>query len=480
MKLFNIELPTIFKNSAIYTFVQFLQKGVGFFLLPLYTAMLTPADYGVLNIVTSLSTFLSILILLGLQGAASRYYFENTNIEYRKELWGTITTFVIITSLVVGGVVIVFHKFLIDPIIGDIPFYPYLLLGIINTVLSPLYVLFQHYLNTRQEAAHYGINTFLNFLVGTGLIILFLTVQGKGAQSVLTANIVTSLIFLTYVIIYFIPRVKMGIKKETLKHSLNYSLPLVPHLLSNASSGMIDRFLINGIRSESEAGLYSVGNQFGSIVHTITNAVNTAFSPWFLENVIEKKNENGQAVQRFSLFCTILYSFIALGISLFAPEVLQILVTEDFREVWTLIPFLCFAYVFQGLYLLFVNVLFIKDTKYVFIVSFSALAANVLLNLLLVPTYGFMGAGIACFLTFFIKSVLALVLSFIRVKTMRFPWLRMYLIVWGLLVITFINYITIDMSCALSILVKLGITVGAAFPFYLKYKDFIKALITKK
>lgn len=475
-----MKLPNIFKNSAIYTFVQFLQKGVGFFLLPLYTAMLTPADYGILNIVTSFSGFMSVLILLGLQGAASRFHFDDTDDNYRKELWGTLTTFVIITSVVMGGVLIVFHKFLVDPIIGDIPFYPYLLLGIINTVLSPLYVFFQTYLNTRQEATHYGINMFLNFLINTGLIILFLTVQRKGAQSVLLANVVTSLIFLIYVVIYFIPRIKMGIQKNHLNKSLKYSLPLVPHLLSNATSGMIDRFLINGIKDEAETGLYSVGNQFGSIVHTVVGAVNTAFSPWFMKNVIEEKNNNTRNIEQFGLFCAFFYSFLALGISLFSPEVLQLMVTESFREVWTLIPLLCFAYVFQGLYFLFIDVLLIKDTGYVFVVSFSAMIVNVILNLVLVPQFGYMGAGVACILTFVIKSTLALIFGMIKVKNIRYPWLKMHLIVFVMFALTFINYLLNNVSVVWSLLIKFVIVLFLLLLTYFKYKDFIKRILANR
>lgn len=475
-----MKLPKLIKNSAIYTFVQFLQKGVGFFLLPLYTAKLTPADYGVLNIVTSFSSIMSILILLGLQGAATRFHFQNTEEAYRKELWGTITTFVLYISIIVSALLLVFHKFLIDPLIGNIPFYPYILLGIINTLLSPLYLFFQTYLNTRQEASRYGINMFLNFLVNTGLIILFLMVQGKGAESVLLANIFTSLIFLIYVLAYFIPRIKMGINTSALKQSLQYSLPLVPHLISNASAGMLDRFFINGIRNESETGLYSVGNQFGSIVHTVTNAVHSAFSPWFMQNVIENSGRNIETVERFGLFSAFIYSSLALCISLFAPEALQIMVTDSFRGVWTLIPLLCFAYVFQGFYLLFITVLFIKDTGFVFIVSFSALIANVLLNLLLIPHWGYIGAGIACLLSFLVKSIVALIIGMIKVRTIRYPWLKMYVIVFLAFILTFVNYLLVEASFIASLGIKVIVVLGIVFPIYLRYRDFIKSALFHK
>ena len=93
-----IKLPKIVSNSAMYSFTTLLQKGASFFLLPLYTAFLTPEDYGIVNVVTSVSSFMAVLIMMALNGAATRFHYKNTEESFRKVLWGTITTIVIISS----------------------------------------------------------------------------------------------------------------------------------------------------------------------------------------------------------------------------------------------------------------------------------------------------------------------------------------------------------------------------------------------
>ena len=68
-------IPRILRNSGLYSFVSFLQKGAAFFLLPVYTAYLTPEDYGTLSVIQALVSFFSIFLLLSLDGAAARFHF---------------------------------------------------------------------------------------------------------------------------------------------------------------------------------------------------------------------------------------------------------------------------------------------------------------------------------------------------------------------------------------------------------------------
>ena len=220
-----MKIPKILTNSALYSLTTLLQKGIGFFLLPLYTAFLTPDDYGIVNVVTSVSSFLSVLIMMSLTGAATRFHYRNTDENYRKVLWGTITTIVIISSLGWGAVFFTFHKFLVDPFIGEVEFFPYAVIGLANVIITPLYLLFQSSLQARQEALHYSINTFSNFIVHLGLAVLLIAVFKLGAVGMLLANVITSLLFFIYVLISYIPKIKMGIDKPIAKKALKYSLP---------------------------------------------------------------------------------------------------------------------------------------------------------------------------------------------------------------------------------------------------------------
>ena len=169
-----MQIPKLLKNSSIYTMVMVLQKCIGFFMLPLYTAYLTPTDYGIQAVVTSVSSFLSVFVTLGLDAAAQRFYYKYKAGEIEiKKIYGTVAVAILLNAVLIGVLFITGHKFLIDPIIGDIDFYPYVLLGILFVVVNPVYLLYQGYLQASQNGVAYGINSLANTVLYIGLVILF-------------------------------------------------------------------------------------------------------------------------------------------------------------------------------------------------------------------------------------------------------------------------------------------------------------------
>lgn len=414
-------LPKVLSNSVIYTGVTILQRCVSFFLLPVYTTFLTPADYGITGVVTSVSSLLAIFTTLGLDTAGRRYYYKyKGDAEYSKRLFGTISCIIIINSIVFGGIFLLAHKWIVDPLLGGIPYYPYVLLGLLNVMVTPLYLLFQGYLQTIQDGIKYGINSFLNFLFQVGLTILLVAYYKMGALGVLWAQLVTSVVFFVYVFFAFFRHQYIGIDKSIAKDSYQYSLPLLPHTLANWSNGTIDRLLVNGIRSEEDAGLYNLGRQYSSVVNTLSIAVNNAYVPWFFDkaNDVEK---NLPLIRKMSEMITWAVCFICMAMSLVAQEVLELMISNPaYDGVWRVIPLLICGTIFNSIYFFYVNVLFLKNTGVIFTITISTIAINVGLNLLWIPVYGYMGCGLAFMVTFFVKSVLAVVISMRKNREIRF------------------------------------------------------------
>ena len=471
-----MKVPKIVANSAMYSFTTLLQKGAAFFLLPLYTAFLTPTDYGIVSVVTSVSSFMAVLIMMALNGAATRFHYRNTDENYRKILWGTITTIVVISSLGWGAVFFTFHRFLVDPFIGEVDFYPYAVIGLANTVITPLYLLFQSSLQARQEAFHYSINTFSNFIVQVGLAIFFIAVFKMGALGMLLANVITALIFFIYVLIAYVPKIKIGIDKQIAKEAFGYSLPLLPHQISLWSAGTIDRLFLNGYKGEAITGIYSVGQQFGNVVGTIAFSVNQAFVPWFYQ-MVEKGKEGCRKIEQMGLVSVIGYSLLAFTISLFAPEILRIMVSESFRSAWKIMPLLNFAFVYHGVYFFFINILFLKNTGQVFWVTLSAMVIDVVLSILLVPIWGVWGSSITFLVTYFSRSIFAMILSRRKNKDIQYNYVAMLSVPLVFLALSFFPWLLTGMPFIWSILIKLSVCGVLALLFYLKYKESLMVMV---
>lgn len=473
-----MKLPKIFQNTAIYTVVMVLQKGISFFLLPIYTTFLSPADYGVLGVVTSMSSFLSIFILLGLDAAAQRFYYKhNGDREYSRKVYGTVAFTVLCNSLVLGSIFVLGHKWFIDPVLGGINFYPCVLLGILNVIVTPMYLTYQNYLQTIQNGMQYGINTLCNFLLNVLLIVVFLSVFNMGVLGVLLANFLVSILFFMYVAFVFLKKISFRMDCGILKDGLRYSLPLMPHSLFNWSNGTIDRLLVNGLRSQSDAGFYNLGQQYGSVMNLSANAINQAYVPWFFEKVNYGKDGITQIVKVANLAVACM-SLIALVLSLFSKEVLDLMITNPaYGNVWTIIPYIVFAYVFQGVYFFFVNVLFLKHTSVVFMVTMVSVIGNVVFNLLLIPKYGFMGSAIACLITYFLKSLFALLVSRAKNKEIQFRWGEMYLLSFLSLGIVIVStYCLEDVAWGYALGVKFIVVVISLGLILLRYNKYIYLL----
>lgn len=443
----------VLKNSSIYGVVSILQKAIGFFLLPLYTSYLNPRDYGITAVVGAIVSFLSVFYMLSLNASISRFYFDyNEDEEKLKEFWGTNILFVIINSLVVSCIIIIFHRSLIGPFTKGVDFYPYIFLGLISITLNPIYSIFQSTLQAEQNGKKYGINNFLYFLVNLILTIVLVTYFKLQAKGVLLAASITDIIFFIYTLIDFLPKVKLKMNRRYLKKSIAYSFPLIPHSLAGWTMSMIDRLFLNGMKTTVAVGIYNIGFQFGNIINILSTAVNQAYVPWFFEKM--KKGEKEEII-KFVEYAVVGYGFVAMCISLFGQDVLKIMVSKNFRDGWVVIPFIAFAYVFNGIYYFFVNPLFYNktSTKFVPIGTFSSAIINCVANAFLIPQYGIIGAAVASILSSFFSSVLILNIM-LKVEKVDLKYIKIYIITFGFFAISMISFLGPKVNTCLFFIIK--------------------------
>jgi O-antigen/teichoic acid export membrane protein len=465
----------VLKNTGIYGIVSVLQKAIQFFLLPVYTAYLTPKDFGITGVVGSVVSFLSIFYVLSLNGAVTKFYYDyKDDKEKVKELWGTIFLFVLINSLALTSIFTVFHKYLLDPFAKGVSFYPYLLLGLISVTLNPCYSIFQSTLQARQIGKKFGLNNFLYFLVNLSLTLLFVVGFKLKAAGILLALAITDIIFFIYTLIDFTPTIKLKINKPILKKSLDYSLPLLPHSLSGWILAMLDRLFLNNMKSTTDVGIYNTGFQFANIVNILTTAVNQAFVPWFFENAKEGK-EGKRRIIKFAEYLSIVFAFVALILSLFGKEVLTLMTSnKDFVEGWKVIPFLSFAYAFNGLYYFFVSPLFYnsKGTRKIPAVTLSNAGLNALLNALFIPKYGIIGAAVASLISMITCSMFILIVSN-KIEPIGYHWKTMYAYTFAFFGLSLVNFLYPYTTPINLFIIKLLITFLVMLMIYLTHKrDF--------
>lgn len=459
------------KNSSIYSSIILLQKGINFLLIPLLTVYLTPTDYGVISIVSTINAFLNVFYLFGLHGSLNRFFHEFKHNEKKvKILFGTIITFVIINSSVLTALLLIFHKQTLDLILNGIDFYPFMILGLVSILFNPVFIIYQSSLQARQLANRFGKNNIAFFIVNITLLLFSVIFLQMGVLGVLGALAITNFSFFIITIINFKKDLQFGIKKTILKQVLNYSLPLLPHTLSGVATNLIDRLIINNFLSTALVGVYSIGSNFGSIVFMLAQGINQAFVPWFNNKM--KKNDITQ-VSDLSKLLVLFYSIIALCLSLFGKEIICLITPKEYHESWKVIPFISFAFVYHGVYYFFAATLFYdirgRGNRLIPVFTVLSAAINIVLNLFLIPVWGIIGASIATLISKFLLS-LSLKFFYNRFLKIKFPELFLLSIPIIFFGISLISFYTNSLENEFSLKILLFLFVILVLGFSLKNK----------
>jgi O-antigen/teichoic acid export membrane protein len=397
---------TLFVNSGIYSLLNLIQKGINFLLIPVLTLYLTTFDYGIVAVVTAVNAFLNKIYILSLTASITRFYYEYEEDTIRiKRLLGSIVSFVLIVSTVLSIVLLLGHSIFLDPFLEEVDFFPFMFLGLLTTLFNPLFTIYQHTLQVKQKGKEYGVLNSVYFFINLSLLLVAVVVYDFKAVGVLGALATTNFIFFGYTLIKIKKEVIFCLDKDLLRHSLNYSLPLIPHSISGIATNIIDRLFINNILSTSLTGIYSIGSTFGGIIFLLSSGVNQAFVPWFNK---QAKQDKLMPVSNLATILITIYSLVALGLSWFGKEIIELVTPESFHNAWKVVPYIAFAFVFHAVYYFFSVVYFYslekKGSRVLPIYTISAALFNSGLNIVLINKYGILGAALATLITKFLLS----------------------------------------------------------------------------
>lgn len=401
-----LRTPRLLQNSIIYTFFNVIQKAIAFFLLPLYTAYLTPEDYGITNVLTTVTALLSYFYTFSIQSASCRFHFSySKNQLLVKKIWGANFIFTVINSLFWFIISIILYKYSIIYLVGEeIPFYPYVIICLLNCAISPIFFYYQSYLQTTQQAKHFAINNLLYFTFTLLLTISFVVYLKMQALGVILSACIVTIIFSIYACYILRKKIVFNLSSKIISRSLKYSVPLIPHLLSGWLNGMLDRIFINRLINLSSVGLYSIGYQFGLIINMLAFGVNQAYSPWFF-NIYNKKEEKYKITIVSDLTIAAI-SAIGFIIAIFSKEIVTLMTTEKYHDVWPSIIILVYANLINCLYYFYVAILFLQSTKRLSTITISCALINCITNYFLIKFWGYIGAAYSYFFVQFIKTII--------------------------------------------------------------------------
>lgn len=380
---------TALKAGGWYVFSNFLVKGVGIFTTPIITRMINPVEFGVYSTYRSLLLIMTILLSLNVVTSIAIARYDHDSEEEFNDYISSVVTLSSLAITVLFILLRIFIAFFGNPFAMPVPLIDFMYF---NIMLVNVYDIMQTKHRSEMKYKQFVMYSLFVSLIAPLLSIFLINLQqtDKFYGYVLGTQLPIMLIalFLTYQLYrdgrqYF--------NRDYWKYSLSISVPLIPHSLSNNILSQSDRIIINYFKGAAQVGLYSLAYSYSAVLMTIWNALNQAWAPWFYGQMKEK---NYQDIQRFVKPYTILFSILFLGMLMLGPEALKIFGPAEYQEgVWIIPPVLLGLY-FQFTYSLYVNIeIYLKKTSFISVGTMIAAAVNIVLNLLIIPSFGFIGAA---------------------------------------------------------------------------------------
>jgi len=371
-----------------------------FFMIGLYTACLTQAEFGTAELITNMA---NLLIPLACVGISEGIFRSAAAKDGDKEAFFT-------NGLLVYGVGSVVFLCL-APLLTLIPrFGGSVWLIAAYVVVANLHTVVSQYLCAIGRTKLFAGQGILNTALVIGLNILFLPVLDFGVTGYVSSIILADL--LTTVFLIFATRLWRAVKpksisRQTVGAMLKFCLPLVPTTIFWWITGVSDRYMVDMMCSPELNGLYTAAYK---VPNLLIYAITIFDSAWKLSVSAEDDPEACAAFYSRVWRAYTTVAFLGGGCLILGSRLLaNLLFAGDFVEAWVYIPILTFATVFTALCTFLGSVYFAsKRTVGSMLTALVGAALNVVLNLLLIPSYQAMGASIATFASYFVVCLLRL------------------------------------------------------------------------
>lgn len=394
------QLKRLSIGTAVYGIGQILNRFIGFLLLPLFTAYLSPVDYGVLAILGLITFMATSFFSLGIGGAAGVCYFDGNNRERKEEtIWTSV--FLLAGSTVFLAIFGVLFSRQISYVAFQKTDYSRLVMMTLfssgATILASPFMLF---LQFEEKAKTFVALTIVSTMFSVGLSCFLVIVLRRGVlgmvESTLIANSASLLLFASFVSVQLKVRTSFQVLRELLK----IGIPLVPAFVMIFILQHANKYILQWLEGIATVGIYTIGFNIGLVMSLLVSAFQTAWLPYFM-SFKERPDEARILFGRILTYYLFGFGTLSLLFFIFAKLVIMVMTQPPFLEAYTVVGLSAGASFVSGVFFIMLpGIYYAKDVKYVTVIQTISAGIEVALNILLISWYGLFGAAIALFFGF--------------------------------------------------------------------------------
>ena len=316
------------KPFIIYGIGTALVRFTSLLLVPIYTRVFSPAEYGVYDIITSLVTLLYLFGMMQLESGLARFYYEKKDPNDRVSLINTLFTTVLSFSSIISIIVVVFSNSISYLLFKTDEYSSSILYCALTIPAFNIYSYLSVLVRFEEKPLLFIIISIVQLLIMLSLSILLVVVLKIGLAGVFIGIFAGFAVASLILILHYRKVITLEFNKYILKELISFSLPQVPATIVSWTNNYANRFVIASYLTLSENGLYSAALKLGSVFLLIDTAIRMAWPPFFWKHFHETNHR--EIFQK-------VFSRILLGVfvcfwlyALFAKEVFQLVTPEAF------------------------------------------------------------------------------------------------------------------------------------------------------
>lgn len=403
-------IKQFFRDSIFYTIATVFTRGINLLLLPLYTRYLTKEEFGYYDYIFTTKSIIGVIIALEVQQALFRFIPEHKgNIREQSKIistgfWFSIACHSLFSILIILNSEAIAHHWLGNKNLSDSVIYSNLLL-ISSAIFYNSTIYLRALLNSKKALIATAISAASIFV--TSFILLSL---GLGLKGVLIAHILGSALAAALSHLWIRQYLSFELCLQTLKKLLNFSIPLVASSLGVMLALYIDRIMVKEMIGTEALANYSVAARVAGIITLVMIGFQSALTPLIYTHY-KKVTTPVDIAKIFHYF--IVFTLIGLiGITILSESIIILLAGSSYLDSKYYVPVLTTAAIASSIHLFFPGLNLRNKTILIAFINILGGLGNILLNYLLIPIYGEMGASYSSLLSILITACISATTSY--------------------------------------------------------------------
>lgn len=389
------------KAGIWYTVGNYFIGGLSFLTIPIFARIMTVDDYGIYNEYMAYQGILYLLVGCGLGTSL-----KNAKIRYEKNFDGYVKGCVTLTllSTLVWFVILNALYYLGAS-------YVHLSRGIVNVLLlhslfMAMLTLFNNYVAIFYRYKDYLIMSIFNAVgnIALSIFLIVFVLPQDGVTGRIIGTVVPLGFICVYILWYFYKKKTPRFQMEQAGFALKFSLPTVPHSISQVVLAQFDRVMISSLIGNKESGIYSFAYNIFSIIQITAGSLDGVWGPWLFEKMQQKEYDTIKKQSTKYAFGMLLFCLGMLSVS---PEMIYVMGSEKYAEsIYSVIPIIVGGY-FMFLFMIPVQVeYYYAKTNLIAMATILSALCNVVLNYIFIQSHGYIAAAYTTLFTYFLLFVL--------------------------------------------------------------------------